>query len=355
MICVSDEHLIIRADASTQIGTGHVMRCLALAQAWQDAGGHAIFVMVMGAPTLEARSQSEGTAVVHLSAQPGSADDAIQTADLARQRGASWVVVDGYHFSADYQRKIKHAGPHLLVIDDNGHASHYYADIVLNQNVHADEGLYVNREPYTRLLLGTRYALLRREFLKWRGWKREIPALARRVLVIMGGGDPHNVTLKVVQALQQVKVDGLKAVVVIGGSNPHYEKLQSALRDSRFPIHLESDVTNMSKPMAWADVAVSSAGSTFWELASMGLPSLVLVLADNQRLVAQRLGRMGVAVSLGWYENLSSAEIAQAVTQLLAAAEVRAELARHGQRLVDGEGAARVVQFTKMVGTSRPP
>ena len=118
------------------------MRCLALAQAWQDSGGTATIVMGMDAPTLEARFKSERVQVAHFSAEPGSQEDAIKTADLANQKHASWVVVDGYHFNADYQKVIKDSGLRLMFIDDNGHADHYYAQFILNQNLHAHAGLY---------------------------------------------------------------------------------------------------------------------------------------------------------------------------------------------------------------------
>jgi UDP-2,4-diacetamido-2,4,6-trideoxy-beta-L-altropyranose hydrolase len=337
--------LLVRADASAQIGTGHVMRCLALAQAWQDAGGRVVFLMAMETPALEARLRSEGMEVIHLPVQPGSTDDAIRTADFAHQVGADWVVVDGYHFGADYQRIIKDSGLRLLFIDDNGHAGHYSADLVLNQNIHAHEGLYPNKEPYTRLLLGTRYVLLRREFLKWRGWKREIPEVARKVLVTMGGSDPDNVTLKVVQALQQVDMDGLEATVVVGGSNPHYEELQSAVQDSRFPIRLESNVVDMPELMAWADVAVSAGGSTSWELAFMGVPTLVVILASNQRPIAERLDAVGVAINLGWCADVSPPEMARVFMELMRTLTTRTQMAQRGQELVDGEGAARVLMY----------
>jgi len=336
--------LLIRADASAQIGTGHVMRCLALAQAWQDAGGRAVFLMATEAPALESRLQSEGIEVVHLPVQPGSVDDAVQTADVAHQVGADWVVVDGYHFDADYQQTLKGSGLRLLFIDDNGHAEYYFADLVLNQNIHAHEGLYPNREPYTRLLLGTGYVLLRREFLKWRGWKREIPEVARKVLVTMGGSDPNNVTLKVIQALQQVDVDGLEAIIVVGSSNPHYEELQSAVQSSRLPIRPERNVTDMPALMAWADVAISGGGSTSWELAFMGVPALIVILASNQRPIAERLDVMGVAVNLGWYEDVSPTEMAQVMTQLLKSPGTRAEMSRHVRQLVDGMGSDRVIR-----------
>jgi len=146
-------NLVIRADGSTLIGSGHIMRCLALAQAWQDAGGGVLFLMGTGVPILEERLKSEGMDTAHLRAHAGSTDDAVETANLAQEVGATWVVLDGYHFDAVYQRTIKDSGVRLLFIDDNGHADHYYADIVVNQNIHAHAGLYTNREPYTQLLL----------------------------------------------------------------------------------------------------------------------------------------------------------------------------------------------------------
>ncbi|MFP5268889.1 UDP-2,4-diacetamido-2,4,6-trideoxy-beta-L-altropyranose hydrolase [Coleofasciculus sp.] len=337
--------LVVRVEASTQIGTGHVMRCLALAQAWQDAGGQPIFVMSTDAPPIRARLESEGVEVINLSVQVGSAEDAKETATLAQHLGANWVVVDGYYFGAEYQRIIKNSGLCLLFIDDYGHAQHYWANIVLNQNIDAHEGLYLNRSPDTKLLLGTRYALLRQEFRQWQGWTRKISQVAQKVLVTLGGSDPENVTLKVIRGLQRVDVQGLEAIVivVVGGSNPHYEQLQAAVKVSQFPISLERNVTNMPELMAWADVAISAGGSTTWELAFMGLPSLVLILADNQRAIAETLGEMGVDVNLGWHEDVSVTDIAQAMKQLRVSSGIRSEMARHGLELIDGEGTARVL------------
>ncbi len=345
---LKEKHLIIRADASTQIGTGHLMRCLALAQAWREARGQVTFVMAMETPMLEDRLRSVGIRTLHLSVQPGSDDDAIKTASLAQQRSAPWVVIDGYHFDANYQQIIKESDLRLLAIDDIGQAKHYYADIVLNQNLHAHEGLYESREPCTQLLLGTQYVLLRREFLKWQGWKRQISQVAHKILVTLGGGDPDNVTFKVIQALQQVEVDGLEAEVVVGGSNPNYVELQDAVCGSRFPIRLKSNVASMPELMAWADVAIAGGGTTSWEMAFMGLPEIVLILADNQRPIAEQLDKIGVAKNLGWYRDISTAEITQAVNKLLLSVRTRTEMANRAQELVDGEGVDRVL--TALVG-----
>lgn len=335
--------LLIRADANLQIGTGHVMRCLALAQAWQDAGGEVVFAIAIESPALEARLRAEGIEVTRLSTSPGSMDDAIQTIDLARERSVDWVALDGYHFGAHYQRMLR-GGPCLLVLDDYGHAEHYYADVVLNQNLYANEDFYPNREPHTRLLLGARYVLLRREFLKWQGWRREIPEVARKVLVTLGGSDPDNVTFHVIQALQRVKVDGLEVVVAVGGNNPNNEAIQSAIQGSRSPIRMEKNVTNMPELMAWAEVALSAAGSTVWELAFMGLPSVIITVAKNQERATRVLAEKKVFLALGSAPEVEVEEIARVFKSLSMNREMRQTLSRNGASLIDGLGAYAVMQ-----------
>ena len=218
--------LLIRADGNARIGTGHIMRCLALAQAWQCKGGKVVFAMVDSTPSIERRLSGEGMEFVRLDSSPGSLADATQTINQALICQAPWIVADGYYFGATWQKEIKDAGSRLLIIDDFAHAEHYYADLVLNQNLHADANLYAPREHYTRLLLGTRYVQLRREFLDWRNWQREIPAVARHILITLGGSDPDNVTGKVIHALDFMQ--DVEAVVVVGGSNPNLDSLQSA-------------------------------------------------------------------------------------------------------------------------------
>lgn len=338
--------LLVRADAGAAIGSGHLMRCLALAQAWQDRGGQVIFVTACESRTLRKRLLDEGFQVVPLERPHPDPGDWEQTSRVLAMHPGAWVVLDGYHFDSTYQQQVKEAGHRLLVIDDMAHLDHYYADIVLNQNLHAEDLRY-SCESYTKLLLGTKYVLLRREFLKWRGWKREIPEVASKVLVTMGGSDPDNVTLKVVQALQLMDTDEMEARVVLWGSSPYFEEVQSAIRASRFPIRLERDVTDMAELMAWADVAISGGGTTCWELAFMGLPSVVLILSDNQQRIAESLGARGVAVNLGWHHHLRPTKIAEAIAGLLRARRMRVDMARRSQQLVDGEGIARVLMHLR--------
>jgi UDP-2,4-diacetamido-2,4,6-trideoxy-beta-L-altropyranose hydrolase len=334
--------LLIRADASVAIGTGHVMRCIALAQAWQDAGGRAVFAMAEATPAVRARIAAEACEIAEISSSSGTAEDAIQTIALAEQKNCEWIVVDGYHFGADYQRALKAAGFKLTVLDDYGHAQHYCADFVLNQNVSASKLLYESRDEKTQLLLGPRYCLLRREFLKWRDWRREIAPKGHRVLVTMGGSDPANVTARVMDALSLVKINDLEAIVVIGGSNPYADSMQLSDRVDK-KISLRRDVTNMAELMAWADVAVSSAGTTCWELCLLALPSLLIDVAENQSALARELGRLRYAIHLGAPSELSTEQIAGQVEKLLGSEEMRRSLSIRYRELVDGLGAQRVV------------
>jgi UDP-2,4-diacetamido-2,4,6-trideoxy-beta-L-altropyranose hydrolase len=338
------KRLLVRADASLRMGTGHVMRCLALAQGWQDQGGQVLFATAENPVGLEDRLAAEGFPVERLTVEAGSPEDARLTAGLAKRWEAAWVVVDGYQFSGRYQRLVKDAGPALLALDDYGHAEYYWADLILNQNPHAGETLYPNRRSGTQLLLGCRYALLRREFLKWQSWRREIATDACKVLVTLGGADPDGATLKVVQALARIEVRPLEGMVVVGAGNCHLEALQSLVAASGAPVRLASNVSDMPERMAWADVALSGAGSTCWELAFLGLPALLLVLADNQREIAAELARKGVARSMGWHAKATSAELEKAIIDLLHDAPTRRAMNAEGRRLIDGKGAARVIQ-----------
>jgi UDP-2,4-diacetamido-2,4,6-trideoxy-beta-L-altropyranose hydrolase len=337
-------NLLFRTEASVAIGTGHVMRCLALAQAWQDAGGRAIFAMAEATPAVEERLRNEGFEVVRVAVRVGSVGDAEETARLAHQQSASWVGVDGYEFRAEYQTGLKRRSLKVLFIDDNGHAGHYSADLVLNQNAHANEELYRSRDVSTKLLLDPRFALLRREFAAWRGWKREVPAVARKVLVTMGGSDPDNFTRKAVEGLRSVREGNLQIRILAGGSNPHVASLEELCTDGENSIQIVKDATDMPEQLSWADLAVAAAGSTCLEMCLMGLPSLLIDLAENQTPIANEFARRGTAYHLGSSKTVTPDRIETEVRRLVTSAAERRAMSQRGQELVDGGGAERVVR-----------
>lgn len=336
------EPLVIRADANPRIGTGHVMRCLALAQQWLKTGT-VIFALAESTAALENRLSGEGILIRKLLAAVGSAADVRQTLALALQIKARWIVVDGYQFDFYYQKAIKDAGLKLLLFDDYGHSDHYCADLVLNQNWGASPRWYENRETNTHLLLGTRFCVLRNEFLAWRNWKRDISEIGSKVLVTLGGSDPDNVTEKVMKSLRGVDVE---AKLVIGGSDPHLAELNrqlSLVGKDCTTLKLLADVKNMPELMSWADFAIAGGGTTCWELAFMGLPSLVFVLADNQAASVQRLDEIGVISSIGDPSECSLDALSRLINCFITDKLRRRVQSERGRLLVDGYGAERVI------------
>jgi UDP-2,4-diacetamido-2,4,6-trideoxy-beta-L-altropyranose hydrolase len=337
--------LLIRADASTSIGTGHVMRCLALAQAaYKDKP--ITFLMGSTTPALESLLSSEGMKVSHLDAPPSSDADAQETINQAKLIEATWVVVDGYHFDSTYQKLIKDAGLKLLFIDDYSHTNQYWADLILNQNFGAYPDLYHNRNPHSNLLLGPRYALLRKEFWPWRGYTRQISPRVRKLLITLGGSDAENITSKILDSLRQIEYEEMEVIVVVGGSNPHLPELQAKIQDLRWVITIQQNVANMSTLMAWADMAITAGGSTCWEVAFMGLPSLIVIQAQNQQDIAKNLDRIEAAKNVGWH-NLLPETLIQGMNQLLNDSVLRSNMSTRSQQLVDGEGVERILMHLR--------
>ena len=334
--------LIIRADATPEIGTGHLMRSLALAHAWRTRIGEVIFVSCCQSRDLHRRMADIARQVVAIDRAHPDPGDWEKTAQILGARGDAWVVLDGYNFDNGYHKKIRALGKRLLVVDDMAHLDRYEADIVLNQNINAASLPYATAS-YTRLFLGTRFILLRPEFVNRFTRERQTPELACRLLVTLGGGDPDNMTLRVMQALERIDIDGFEALIVVGSTNPHLEQIRAESSRASVPVRVVDNVRNMAEPMAWADLAVSAGGSTCWELAYMGVPTLAITMADNQLAVVEGLEKSGIIDNLGWYHDLSSAKIARAVQNLAMAAEKRAQMQRCGRNLVDGNGTQRVL------------
>jgi UDP-2,4-diacetamido-2,4,6-trideoxy-beta-L-altropyranose hydrolase len=196
--------MLVRADASVENGTGHVMRCIALAQAFKAGGGRCTFVSYDLPIALASRLNDEGFDNIALTSPPGSPEDAHEFGALADKLNTSWTAIDGYHFSNTYCQAVKKYGHRLIFIDDSPGVSCDCADIVLSPNSSVDPSLCpVPNRP--RLLSGFQYTLLRQEF--WNGGKaRRYPRIARRLLVSLGGSDPTNVTATILRCLAKTTV-----------------------------------------------------------------------------------------------------------------------------------------------------
>ncbi len=345
--------LLIRADANGRIGTGHVMRCIALAQAWQAPGGQVTFLSHCESEALHQRIIDEGFDFISIENPHPDPSDLSHTLEILRQlktqnsKLKTWVIMDGYHFTPSYQKTICEISIRLLVVDDMNHLPYYHADILLNQNIHASD-LHYNCDADTTLLLGTRYVLLRREFLKYRDFERQTPERAKNILVTLGGADPDNVTLKVIQALQVIDIPDLEVKLIVGPSNPHVQELQSAICNRQSKVNILRDPPNIPELMIWADIAISAGGSTCWELAFTGSPNIILILAENQARIAEGLNTAGVAINLEWHNKLTDAKIAEAIEKMITNYEMRGVMSLLGQKLVDGYGSSKVSEIMKV-------
>ncbi|MHC4179218.1 MAG: UDP-2,4-diacetamido-2,4,6-trideoxy-beta-L-altropyranose hydrolase [Planctomycetota bacterium] len=348
--------LLVRADAGPQTGTGHLMRGLALARAWQSAGGRATFASCCGVEGLRERIRVAGAGLVSLERpHPDPADLKATLGLLAKTQtenapaAATWLVLDGYQFDSAYQQAIREAGARLLVVDDMAHLGHYHAHVLLNQNLDA-ERLDYTCDDDTALLLGCRYALLRPEFQRWRSFRRETPEAARRLLVTLGGADPDNLTGTVITALGHLDPSRLEVKVMVGSANPHLETLRGQIGRTSPEIELLTDVTEVPELLAWADAALSAAGITCLELAFMQLPAVLLPLVEHQEPIARRLAAAGAATSLGRADRITAEAIARALSALCRDRSRRAGQSQAGSRLVDGRGADRAVAVMQALG-----
>lgn len=314
------------------------MRCLALAQTWNRGGGGVTFLVPEGSPTIEQRVRAEGCRLEALTSEHFPQEVVSRLLNSTPGR----VVLDGYGFGVREQSVVSGAGHQVLTVDDFAHASAYPVRWVLNQNLHARPEMYSNRQPDTWLLLGPSYALLRDEFRPWLGWRRTIAERANKVLITIGGSDPSNLSLRILESLSSLQRADLEVVLVAGGGNPHLQDLQAAQQRSPVQVRIVTNALDMPALMAWADLAVSGAGSTSYELCYMGLPALLFVIAENQRGVAEHLSKLSAAVCAGGTAELDSLKFTETLCRLIESREIREAMSNHGRELVDGLGAERV-------------
>lgn len=348
--------IVLRADARPDVGIGHLMRCLALAQAWQDRGGTASFVTATASTALLKRLDSEGFAVHRLRAEPASPADAAETDTVAGNRGAAWLVVDGYPFGPGYLQGLIKDDRQLMVIDDQATQDFEAAQLIVNPNVQATPELYAGSRDRDRVLAGCRFALLRREFqanvtarkstTKQTGPNGDSPNLPGHVVITMGGSDPPNATGRILEILSGFDDRRLHITVIVGPANTHRASLEPVLKTLRrkHDVELLVDPPDLVAAFARADLAISAASTTCWELACLGIPLAIVVLADNQLAGAEALAQRGTAVLLGWHQELSAPAVLQQLRVLFQQPELLRRLSDDARSLIDGRGAGRVAE-----------
>lgn len=348
-----------RADASLDIGTGHVMRCLTLARALAARGHLCSFVCrdlpghmaervatefpVTLLPPPAPDSLPDPTPAHARWAGVSAAQDAAETRAVITD--ADVLVVDHYAFDARWQRAARPEGARLVVLDDLADRPHA-CDLLVDPNLGRIPGDYDALVPEAaERLTGTRYALLRPEFAAARA-----ASLARRdgalreILIAMGGVDRDDITSRMLHALASLTLPpALRVTVVLGAAAPHLAAVTALAAALPFACTVLSGVSDMASLMTRADLAIGAAGGTAWERCTLGLPSLMLVLADNQIEGTTALARSGGAITLGLPEDPAMPDRLAAALAHLSAPAALAAMSDRAAALCDGKGTGRVV------------
>lgn len=358
-------NIVFRADASLDIGTGHVMRCLTLADALRERGASSRFICrehpgnllefirQHGYETHALPMGPAGAAAVPGNHLPAHAnwlgadwrEDARQTQAILAGANVDWLVVDHYAMDADWERAIG-SGSRLMAIDDLADRPHR-CDLLLDQNLgHAATDYAELIPPEATVLAGPDYALLRPEFASLREYslrRRAVPRL-NHLLVTMGGIDKANATGQALVALKQCALgDDVRITVVMGQHAPWLESVRALADSMPWLTEVRVGVQEMAPLMADCDLALGAAGSTSWERCTLGVPTLMMIVAENQRAAGQALARTG-AVRLIELGDLLEPALRQFFENLRGDVTVLEAMSKHAQGICDGRGTALVCE-----------
>lgn len=340
---------VFRADASHRIGTGHVKRCLVLARAIKKRGGKVFFISRPQPGDLTALCREEGFDVCLLppppDTKPSSEDDAKATAELLQTFPVrpDWLILDQYELGLPWERSVRPHVSRILVLDGQGTYPHE-CDILLNPNpapesVRGSYRLNAECEP----LMGLDYFLLDERFEEFSAQRRVRNQTPRRILITCGGADEPNDTLKTISALL-ARGRMFDRIDVVLGPNYLYEQEARRIAAGAAEISLHRNLVSLAPLMAAADLAVTAGGGTKYELCYMGVPSLVLIAAENQRLSSEWMASQGMIHLLGSSGEVDIAGIGAALDDLCAAPHKMRSLSEAALKGIDGNGVSRVLE-----------
>ena len=351
--------IAIRADASGQIGSGHIMRCLTLANELARRGARVLFICREITPALKGMILAAGHELSMLSEEHDTtaarendddiaharwlsaswAADARQTANVLRDYGGvQWLIVDHYALDYRWENAVRDgAVQQLMAIDDLADRKHA-CDLLLDVTLDRKERDYADLVPdRARLFLGPRYALLRRQFARLRHSaiaRRNTESSVRRILISFGGGHHGGkITAKALEAIRETAAPGILADAALGGASPRKLGLDALARNMPQKVRFHDFSADMARLAHDADLALGAGGMSAWERCCLGLPTLLTVLAENQKQGAAALERAGAAVIF------TPGNLKQLLAQALASTTWRRNMAARAMRIVQGEGA----------------
>lgn len=328
-------NIFIRADASTNIGTGHVMRCLVLAEDLRKRSVNVTFICRILPGDLIAHIENKGFSVISLPPTENNISanedeisnenwldlnwktDALQTIEaICKKPEIDWLIIDHYGIEKKWERSVRPGVKRIMVIDDLANRSHD-CDILLDQNLYRNlEKRYEELIPEsTSTLLGPKYLLLRQEFRDLQFVKNK-NVTVKRILISFGGSDPTNETMKAIKAIKIINRPEIAVDVVVGISNEKYSIIKKYCEKlPNIKIHYQIDY--LAKLMSEADLAIGAGGSTTWERCYVGLPAITIETAENQSEILAYLSEIGAVWHLGVSEKVDEEDIANNILKLI--------------------------------------
>jgi UDP-2,4-diacetamido-2,4,6-trideoxy-beta-L-altropyranose hydrolase len=330
-------NIVIRTDASIEIGSGHFMRCLTLADQLRSKGAAVSFISRELPGNLCDMAEKKGYGIHRLPFAgqcPAEADatqphshwlgvtwetDANETQEILQQLSppAEWLIVDHYALDKRWETQMRPFTNKIMVIDDIADRPHD-CDVLLDQNLYRDmDTRYDGLVPtHCKKLLGPAFALLRPEFIEARKSLRKRDGSVRRILIFFGGSDPTNETTKAIEAISILNRPDIEVDVVVGNVNPHKEQIRQ--RCSLMPnVIFHGQVENMAELMSQADLAIGAGGTTTWERCCLGLSSITIILAQNQLETTGAVARAGATWDLGRREQVNATLLADTIKRAL--------------------------------------
>lgn len=350
--------IAFRVDASMQIGTGHVMRCLTLADALANDDTTIHFISRFLPNSLEKMLLDRGFGVSILPVAEESIEefplahsdwlgvaqavDAKATLELVQNQEYDWLIVDHYALDISWERILRPAVKKVMVIDDLADREHD-CDILLDQNLYADQEIrYKNKvSSQCKTLIGPRYALLRNEFAEFRKKVKPRQGKVARILVFFGGVDANDLTTKTVLALSQITGHKFFADVVIGDQHPNKEGIETLCQRLGYACHVQTN--RMAELMANADFSIGAGGGAVWERACLMLPALSIPIAQHQVKQLVDVALTGAIYTFD-AEDYTAEKIKKHVEALIENNVLRNLLSIRSAEIVDGKGVYRVAQ-----------
>lgn len=335
------------------MGTGHAMRCLAVAEALRAEGAECLFASALSTPAIDARLEGAGFTVLRMPEPPAGAGDLAGTVGRLHA-GAGAVVLDGYHFGEDYRAGLKAGRRPVLIFDDLADERARHAGIIVNAALHADRLPYGRLAPGATLLLGPRYAPLRQEVVQASRAGRQPLEDRRSLMLILGGSDPLGLTEPLMERLAPALPEGTRLTVVVGGSNPGAPAVLDAAHRHGRRVEIHVDTQRIGALMARSGLAVSAAGGTTAELMALGVPMLLVVVADNQSASASSLAAQGWCDVEDGRGAGAADRIAERALELWRDPKRRAGMADRVAGVIDGEGSRRIA-LSLLAAIQAPP